>query len=306
MTVEASPQRPIAPEHHGVPLAAQDLGGARKSEQLPNAPSTPEPQKMLGWFAETTLTGTTRDPLMTGDNVQKKWGYPYGALVAEITLPFQERSLGGGRASANREDLKGRVLQVFDARSRPEEPPHFIVATTEALEYEAALKEQPPIVRGPNPDIQHLYTGDQLLIGRKAGRWLPTAVRRQEEERRRAGSDRSLISSKQGGFYVGEDAQLHLRSEGYNPLLLIAHRTPEESTRSQAFYESLDSPSSANRHWVPSEARHSQTRPENYTGRHRHALGALAAGGKHRAHGSHYRGKHAGPSRRRQRRLTRT
>lgn len=287
MTVEA-PLRTNAPEIPRDLLDNQTFDGTQRGAEMQSpGPAVAESMSMAVWLAETRLSGPDRRPIMTPDETQNTWGKPYGALIAEVTLPYQERMRGGGRDSAYPSDLKGKVLEVFDARRRPEEPPHFIVATREALDREAALDKEPPIVRPDNPDIQHIFSDEQLLIGREPGRWLSSGVQTQEEKRRRAGVKKSLISSKQGSFYVDDDGELHLRSEGFNPLELAAHRTAEEKARSDEFY-SRGPRAERNERTV----RIPDARPEAYTGRHRRMVGALAVrtAGKHRASGRRHKG----------------
>lgn len=206
------------------------------------APKSPNFRPMEGWFREVTITGSERRPLKTQAEVTNQWGLPFGDEVGQVILPGREKvvDLPLGQdpevtlpfqptpSQATLEDESLRTLHVFDARPRKGGAPRFVVASQSALRKIAAA---PPRLRGIiarlSRDVHYLYEGDRLKLGTNSGRWLPSRLARREERanRQQGHQNRKVISDEQTRFYVGDDGELHVRSEGYNPDILVAHPT---------------------------------------------------------------------------------
>lgn len=208
----------------------------------PTVPFEPEFTRMQGWFREVTLTGE-RLPLKESAEVTQKWGVPFGTEVGKVILPGRDKPTDLHTKEAI-EDQSLRTLHVFDARTNKHAPPHFIVASQSALR---RLKATPPILRGAvarlSRDIHHIYEGERLEVGAKDGRWLPSLLKRREKKLQSTApgqhNSRQVISGEQTMFYVGEDQELHVRSEGYNPDVVIAHPNAAEKHQKakEASYE---------------------------------------------------------------------
>jgi hypothetical protein len=87
-------------------------------------------------------------------------------------------------------------------------------------------------------DIHEIRQGGHLRVGTGYGRWLPSALRKAEKAikplRRSDYRHRQVISREQTLFYVGDDGELHVRSEGYNNDQFIAHPSEIEMEYAEA------------------------------------------------------------------------
>lgn len=178
------------------------------------------------------IVASIRDPLMGADEVAEKWGEGYGSLVGRVLLPGRDNMEQKSDDPAFIEDQNLRTLMVFDARESFHSAPHFIVASLNGLTKAAAERGRFGQLTGPHHDIQHVYEGERLEVGTDAGRWLPRDLARHENgHHRHSGGhqDRKVIAGKQTTFYVGEDGELHVYSEGYNASTFVGYPNSAET-----------------------------------------------------------------------------
>ncbi len=172
---------------------------------------------MIGDYKD--LAVSAREPMMSAGEVALEWSADYGSLVGYTILPTR---------SGSSEDEEMHTLAVFDARENEHSAPHFIVASLTGLNRAAHGRHLPDT----GQEIQHVYEGEYLRVGSEHGRWLPRGLDRHERGARRSsgkGHDsRKVISDKQATFYIGEDMELHLLSEGYNPNTFIGYPNATE------------------------------------------------------------------------------
>jgi hypothetical protein len=91
-------------------------------------------QDMGGWFRELTATGN-RQPIMTAEEGEEKWGLNYGTPVAKVVLPGRstmtppEDSDAAQRHRQQSEalDLSARTMVIFDARKGKHAPPVLLL-----------------------------------------------------------------------------------------------------------------------------------------------------------------------------------
>lgn len=253
---------PIVPEFIVVePAHTEAMPTAPMPTPVEVAPAVPPAKPiytpMEGWFRDLTVTGDRR-PIRENAQVTQRWGLPWGKEMGKIILPGRDRP---GYLPVDKdpdltlpyqpidvdgiaEDQSMRTLHIFDARIDPGEPPHYIVASRTALKKIAKL---PPLFRGVaaklSRDVHHIYEGQRLEVGAKEGRWLPGLLKRREKKIQSMApgqhQSRRVISGEQTMFYVGEDHQLHVRSEGRNADTLLAHPSDAENAQrfKQAAYE---------------------------------------------------------------------
>lgn len=187
--------------------------------------------EMTDWFSDLTVTGN-RVPLELASDVKQRWGMELGDEVGRFVIAGRTNLELGNRMLDR--DQSRRTLRIFDARRSQHEPPHFIVASESVLK---RIAEARPLFRGLiarlSGEVHTIRAGDRLEIGDGPNRWLPRVLKKREAMIKSQGGAKA-ISAQQALFYVGEDMELHVRSEGYNRDELIAIPNKQETLHLKA------------------------------------------------------------------------